>query len=78
MTIHTIKTVVERNNESVVSAIERLLERAKAGEIISFVAVSQLKGGEWFEQSTNSDDLFRQLGMAEMVCNAIRERISGR
>ena len=67
--------MADKVDDTVVTAIENLLERAKAGEIISFVSISQLKGGGWFEQSSGVSNMFQQLGMAEMATAVIRERM---
>ena len=73
-----IRPIEVEMNESVVRAIEALLERAKAGEIISFVSISQIKGGGWFEQSSGVQDMLTLLGMAEMAAHEIKERLLGR
>ena len=75
MSIPTIRPAAEKIDETAVTAIENLLARAKSGEIISFVSVSQLKGGGWFEQSSGVSNMFQQLGMAEMATAVIRERM---
>lgn len=73
-----LKSVGPDIQETVVSALERLLEQAKRGEIRSIVSVSRLQGGGWKEMASGCDDVIEQLGMTQMAVMCLQERLLDR
>lgn len=53
----------DRYVDRTVTALEKLIERARNGEIISFVGIIELKGGGYIQVGPGCPDRHRQAGM---------------
>lgn len=76
--IPRIQTVQEKLEESVLGCCERLLERAKAGDIKRLIVIADLGPDGWTEMAGGAMNLFEHLGMVDMAQTCIRERLLGR
>lgn len=73
-----IRLIQQELDERLIATCERLLERSKAGEIVSVSIIAEGREGSWVEMSSGVTDMFRLLGMIDMIDMAkacIRERM---
>lgn len=62
-------------NAQVVECLETMLAEARCGEIVSLIAVTELRGGLMGVAWTGCDDLFRFAGYASHLQHLIQRRI---
>ncbi len=73
-----LRTVQQELDERLIATCEKLLEHAKAGEIVSVSIIAEGREGSWVEMSSGVADMFRLLGMIDMAKACIRSRMHER
>jgi len=72
--IASITAVEDRYIGSTIDALEKLVERAKTGEVLSFIGIIELRNGKYSQVGPGCPDRHRQAGMLlELAMSRINE-----